>query len=203
MQFFSWRGGGGVGIWTNQSSKVQTLEGGGGGKLKLQIDKAYHARLISQEKRSKQRNRKWSLGNSFFWFAESQRLKERKYSLFSNGTNTREEFGENNYEMVTFYQRVIHFNPPFQSSLRKWQDSWVCSHACSANAAQPQRQQATRPEVWSSLSLSSMSWFIFDALEIYGSRLNFKRGIYIHIPLNNDHKCLPEKNPQIYKILPL
>ena len=88
--------------------------------MKLQIDKAYHARLISQEKRGLcKETASGALENSFFWFAESQRLKERKYSLFSNGTNTREEFGENNYEMVTFYQRVIHFNPPFQSSLRK------------------------------------------------------------------------------------
>lgn len=179
MQFFSWRGGG-VGIWTNQSSKVQTLEGGGGGKLKLQIDKAYHARLISQEKRFMQRNRKWSLGKFLFLV---------RYTLCFRMVLIHEKnFGENNYEMVTFYQRVIHFNPPFQSSIRKWQDSWVRSHACSANAAQPQRQQAKRPEVWTSLSLSNMSWFIFDALEIYGSRLNFKRGIHIHIPLNNDHK---------------
>ena len=75
MQFFTWRGGG-VGIWTNQSSKVQTLEGGGGGKLKLQIDKAYHARLISQEKRFMQRNRKWSLGKFLFlvrWVTKIER----------------------------------------------------------------------------------------------------------------------------------
>ena len=59
-------GGGGSGRNMNEPIFKGSNAGRGGGKLKLQIDKAYHALLISQEKRFMQRNRKWSLGKFLF-----------------------------------------------------------------------------------------------------------------------------------------